>query len=149
MIFGRGYGRPGDELTWAWLNSILKMARGNRLNLGPNSGLSMLRDEGVGTFLRLSQTSLSGQLGVAVSTISANAYNSGSCAGTSPKKWAPGGGTVHFINYDGTCWVEDDTGDVDVLNFSTTTGGIPSGTLVWLSQDNGGNWVVTAVDCAN
>ncbi len=149
MIFGRGYGRPGDELTWNFLNSLLRMARGNRINLGPNSGLSMVRSEGIGTFLRLSQVTTTGQLAITTSTISANVFNTGSCMGTSPKKWAPGGGTVHFVNYNGTCWVEDDTGDVNVLNFSTTTGGIPSDTLVWLSTDAGGNWVITAVDCGN
>lgn len=56
MISGKGYGKPGSELTWAFLNDLLKMAMGNRVNCGVNSGLSMVRSEGVGTFLRVSQT---------------------------------------------------------------------------------------------
>lgn len=139
MIFGRGYGRPGDELTWNWLNAILKMARGNRINLGPNSGLSMIRSEGIGTFLRVSSLSGVGQLAVVDSS-----------GITARVTTTAGSGKVHPVSSTSAGALTVDTGtDIPVLNFSSTTGGIPLSTYVWIEQDAGGNWWITAVDCAN
>jgi hypothetical protein len=49
-------GRDGDELTWTWLNKVLTLVRTATVNLGPNSGLSMIQND-AGTFLRVSNTS--------------------------------------------------------------------------------------------
>lgn len=146
------YGQAGMELTWSWLNALLKQVLTNRINCGPNSGLSMVKIAGVGTFLRVSDpTAGAGQLAITDGTISACVKTTLATTGcpTSPPSWAPGTGFVYFLNYNGTCWVQDDMQNYSVLNFSTTTGGIATGTLVWLSLDNGGNWVISAVDCAN
>lgn len=146
---GRGYGRAGEELTWTWLNALLKLARGNRINLGPNSGLSMVREEGIGTFLRVSQSQTADRfLGVTISTVSACAVVT---AGT---KWTPGAGTVYAVSYDGTNLNTNTEFTYDVLNWSTTTGGIDSDTLVWVDTDGTfefgePNYYITQLDCGN
>jgi hypothetical protein len=129
------YERPGTELTWAWLNELLKLTRTNRINLGANSGLTMVQASGVGTFLRATPQ-ISAQLAITNGTITAR-------VGTTA-----GDGNVFFVTVDGTT-LSADTVDNPVLNFSSTTGGIPTSTYVWVEQDSGGNWWITAVDCGN
>jgi hypothetical protein len=92
-------------------------------------------------------TSGSAQIAVTNGTISACVANSGSCTGSG--KWVAGTGTVNPVSYNGTCLVTNTSASISVLNFSTTTGGISTGTLVWIQQDPSGNWVITAVDCGN
>ena len=129
--------RPGDELTTGWLNWVLRLAKRNTIELGANSGLSMVQNEN-GTSLRVASTSKQGTVGITSSTISARSG------------LTPGSGTVDRYSYD------EDSGDLvddeqseDVLNFSSTTDGIASGTYVWIEQDGLGFWWITAVDCGD
>jgi hypothetical protein len=138
MIFGRGYGKPGDDLTWKWLNSLLEMARKNRIKLGQNSGLSMIQGES-GTLIWATGQSQTGQLAVVDSS-----------GITARVTTTAGSGKVHPVSSTqaGALTVDTST-DIPVLNFSSTTGGILASTYVWITQDAGGNWFVTAVDCGN
>ena len=88
-------------------------------------------------------TSGSAQIAVTSGTISACVANSGSCTGSNI--WVPGTGSVNPVSYNGTCLVTNTSASISVLNFSTTTGGISTGTLVWIQQDPSGNWVITAL----
>ena len=46
-------GNAGDELNWTWLNLLRTAVKKSIVNLGPNSGLSMIQND-AGTFLRVS-----------------------------------------------------------------------------------------------
>ncbi len=129
--------KPGDELTTGFLNGLLAMIRRATVNLGINSGLSMVQND-AGTFLRLANVS-GGPIQVAVTngTITAR-------SGTTP-----GAGNVHLADYDGTILVVDTSEDVPVLYISSTTGGIPTGIYVQIAQDAAGNNWIVSVDCGN
>lgn len=151
MLFPPRKGQPNDELTWAWLNKIRDWCRRNEVYLGNDSGLELKKLD-CGTFLRATPSTQGvGQLAVTVSSISACVYNTTPCINVGTLlKWDPGTGSVYTVDYDGTCFVADTSSDpVDVFNFSTTTGGIAANVLVWIEQDSQGNWIITAVDCAN
>jgi hypothetical protein len=136
MIFGKGYGRPGDELTWSWLNNLLKMCRTNTIILGPNCGLAMIKSEGTGTALRVTNKGSGRQLAVTDGTISARVTTTA------------GSGNVFLVTNDGTTLTVG-TVDTPVLNFGSTTGGIADGTYVWIEQGPDNNWWITSVDCGN
>lgn len=137
MPFPGFYGDSKDDLTWKWLNWLLKQVKRNRIKLGLNSGLSMIQGE-QGCSLWVS-SQLSGQLAVVTSSgITARVTTAAGTGNVNPVS-STSGGTL----------TTDTSTDIPVLNFSSTTGGIPSGTYVWISQDPGGNWFITAVDCGN
>lgn len=144
MWFGPQKLHPGDELTTTWLNKLVMWCKRNTLNLGVNSGLDMIQND-AGTFLRLSGRPGTGRLAITYSTITAATTGGGCSVGG----FTPGSGTVNWIYFDGTCANPDTTDTPTVYNFSTTSGGIASGTFVWCSQDQSGNWWITAVDCGN
>jgi hypothetical protein len=128
------YMQPGSELKWSFLNGLLKMCRTNRLIIGPNCGLQMIQSAGSGTALRVVFPPSGAQLAVADGTITAR-------GGTTL-----GSGNVFAVSISGTTATVG-TVDIPVVSFSSTAGGIPTGTYVWIQQDPGGTWVVTAVDC--
>ncbi len=127
--------RIGDELTMAWLNALRDTVLQNQITLGANCGLAMTQSP-AGTALRVSSGSNSKQLAVTDGAITAR---SGTTAGT---------GTVFLTTFDGTD-ITTTAETLDVFNFSSTTGGIATGTYVWVQQDDGGNYWITAVDCGN
>ena len=127
--------RPGDELTTKWLNWILAWVKRNTIELGVDSGLAMAQTENA-TILRLASRQSGQQLAITDGTITAR-------TGTTP-----GTGTVFLVNYDSTDLITG-TVDVDVFNFSSTTGGIPDSIYCWIEQDPQGNWWITSVDCGN
>jgi hypothetical protein len=93
-----------------------------------------------------------GQLAITSTSISAAVLTSSAGIYT----LAPGGGSAYNMNWNGTNYVMDNTGgsvdtslEYPVLNFSTTTSGIPAWTIIWIEEDENGNWLITAVDCAN
>ena len=61
----------------------------------------------------------------------------------------PGSGAFNFVNLNGTTLTTDTSGTTACFNFSSTTGGIATGTYVWVEQDPAGNWWITSVDCGN
>lgn len=92
------------------------------------------------------------QLAVTASIITAAVEDAGSCTDSGTLlKTTPGTGTVYPMAYNGTCLVADSSkGTISVLSFSTTTGGIPEGTSVWITMnDNDGQWYATSVNCGN
>ncbi len=125
--------KPGDELTTKWLNWLLIWVKRNTIELGVNSGLSMVQTENA-TVLRLASQKSGAQLAITDGTITAR-------SGTTP-----GEGTVFRVSYDGTDLVTD-AETLDVLNFSSTTAGIPTGIYCWIEQDPQSNWWITSVDC--
>src|SRR5271156_5702851 len=117
MLFKPKPGKPGDELTWYWLNRLLKWCQLNEINVGPNSGLTMTKSTVTGTTLAWSGIAPAGQLAVCNGGIDACVANSTPCTNSGGNNyWAPGTGDVFFLNYNGTCWVEDNTQSVPVLN---------------------------------
>jgi hypothetical protein len=129
--------RPGSELTTGWLNWLLACVKRNSINVGVNSGLAMVQTEN-GTILRVAKDSGGQQLAITDGTITAR-------VGTTP-----GTGNVFTVSYDGTNLITDPNfTDLAVFNFSSTTGGIPTTTYVWITQDPQQNWWVTSVDCGN
>jgi len=128
--------RAGDELTLRFLNWVRDKCLRNTIKLGPNSGLSGIWGSD-GTILRVATGEGGGaQLAITDGSISAR-------SGTTP-----GSGTVFDVSYNGTVLVTATTTKT-VGNFSSTTGGIPTGTYVWIEQDPQGAWWITAVDCGN
>ncbi len=127
--------KPGDELTSGWLNWLLSWVTRNTIEIGVNSGLSMVQTDH-GTALRTTGQPTGAQLAITDGDVSER-------SGTTP-----GTGTVFRVAYDGTVLVTD-TVDLDVFNFSSTTGGIPDSTYCWIEQDPQGNWWITSVDCGN
>jgi hypothetical protein len=139
--------REGRAISASGLAEIAKTCDWiSKLRVAAPLGLTNI---GGGPLLSVAPLQLAGNLAVTSSAISACVYNSGSCTGTSPMKWAPGGGTVYSVSYNGACLVANLDDEYDVINFSTTTGGIPTDTLVWTQPDSDDNWYITAVDCGN
>ncbi len=151
MLFKPRKLKPGDELTTYWLNRVLTWCQTNTINLGPNSGLSMIQSPLTGTQLRVIRSG-SAQLAVTTSGgVTACVANAGSCTNSGTLlKWTPGTGFVYYVSYNGTCLVADTSStSVAVRNFSTTTGGILGNVLVWTQLNSDGQRYVTAVDCGN
>ncbi len=67
----------------------------------------------------------------------------------------PGTGGVFIVIYDGSVYqIQNGSGGNPtitqaVLNFSSTTGGIPSGTYCWIGLASDGQWEIISVDCGN
>ncbi len=92
------------------------------------------------------------QLAVTNGTITAAVDDAGGCTDSGTLlQTTPGSGSVYPMAYNGTCLVADTSKPtISVLSFSTTTGGIPGGTNVWIQlNDNDGQWYVTSVNCGN
>lgn len=136
MFHGPRHGKAGDGLTWTWLNKLVDLCQRNTINLGIGSGLIMVRTN-AGTSLSVAPGTLGAQLAITDGTITARS------------SVTPGTGTVFYVDYDGTSLNTDTTETVNVLNFSSTTGGIDSSVYVWITQDSSGNWWITSVDCGN
>lgn len=127
--------KKGDELTSSWLNRLLALVKMNTVELGMNSGLSMVQTPNA-TILRLSSTGTSGRLAITDGTITARVTTT------------PGTGTVNPVVFDGTT-LTTLAEDITVYNFSSTTGGIVDSVYVWIEQDLSSWWWITAVDCGN
>lgn len=126
--------KPGDELTTKWLNSVRDAAiEGSIADLGPGlKGSPTPKGWSIG----LARLDGGGHWAKTDGTISAR---SGTTLGT---------GTVFLLDVSGTTiTVTSDT--EDVVNYSSTTGGIPTGTYVFVQDDGFGNMSITAVDCGN
>ncbi len=140
--------KPGDELTTEWLNGIRAAIKQATINLGVNSGLSMIQTE-AGTFLRAGNGQVFGQLAVTDGTVPAATVTG---TGTSTQM-TEGVGNVFLLVWNDTAgaWIVDpmDADPYEVINFSTTTGGIATDTLVWIQRTASDDWFITAVDCAN
>ncbi len=140
--------KPPAELTTDWLNKLLMLVRKNTINLGVNSGLSMIQSE-AGTFLRASGKQTFRSLAVTSTAVGASVKTG---TGTSTQM-AEGQGSVYLLVWSETdsAWIvdPDDDDQYDVINLSTTTAGIPVDTLVWIESDDADNWFITAVDCGN
>jgi hypothetical protein len=139
MIFGRGYGRPGDILSWKWLNNVLKMCRTNQLFLGQGSGLSMNKIDGIGTWVAVSRQPGTVFIGIVGSAgISARVGN------------VLGSGPVDLQLKDPTTGDYVDGGQtIFVDSVSSTTGGVPSGTWVTCGWQEDGTGTLLNVDCGN
>ncbi len=128
--------KPGDELVCKWLNEVREAAvSGGIAALGPG-----LKGSPTPTGWAINLANPLGQMpGFLAKTDGAITARSGTTLG---------GGDVFLTSISGTTiTVETDT--VDVLNFSSTTGGIPDATYVWVEQDADGNYFITSVDCGN
>jgi hypothetical protein len=88
---------------------------------------------------------------VATDGISAGSYNTGACTNSGTLiKFSAGTGLVWPAYWDGTCWTADNSKPtISVLSPSTTTGGIPSPTIVLIQQDELGNWWICTANCGN
>jgi hypothetical protein len=131
---GPKQGRPGDELTWSWLNSLVSWCQRNTINLGACSGLSAVpTPQGIAL-------AVSGLMGaqVAYTKTAITASTAGVSGG------APGQGTAYFANFDGTNLNLDNaatTNAVTVYNLQDES--VDAGTYIWIQQDPAGFWWVT------
>jgi hypothetical protein len=139
--------RQGDVITAQLLNELAnqRAARGVRCSGGvncrenPDGSLQIWgnQDENL-PFLAVTSTAITANVVVTTGT-----------------KWTQGGGSVFAVNVNGSNLEADTSTEFDVINWSTTTGGIPINTLVWVTTDGSmksdgtPNWFATAVDCGN
>jgi hypothetical protein len=129
-------GRPGQELLWSWLNDLLKLARGNRINLGPNSGLAMIQSPGVGTFLRVTRTPRDLFVGIVLSP--GITVRSGLTLGSGP---------VEIYTKDPSTGAYVDSGtQINVDSVSSFAGGIPAGCWVTCGYQADGTATLLNVD---
>jgi hypothetical protein len=127
--------KPPVELTTKWLNQLRAIVLRNQIELGPNSGLAMLQTP-TATVLRLANSVSFGQLVVTDGTITARV---GTTAGT---------GTVFATTFNGTTITTTGV-EFTVYSYSSTTGGIPTGSYCWMTPDEAGYLWVVSVDCGN
>ncbi len=131
--------KPGDELVTKWLNDLRDIAvRGQIVSFGP--GLSgLVTDQGtiIGLATRAADNSF---LCVTNGTITA-------CTAFSGSTCTAGSGSVFVCTASGTT-ITKTTTTLAVMNFSTTTGGIATGTNVWVTLGTVG-YFITAVNCGN
>ncbi len=127
--------RPGDELTCAWLNAVRNAAiEGSICDLGPG-----LKGSPTPNGWSIGLTRSGAGSGVWTKTNGAVSARSGLTLGT---------GSVFLLNVS-TTTIEVTTITRDVVNYSSTTGGIPDATFVYVEDDGFGNLSITAVDCGN
>ncbi len=127
--------KPGDELTCKWLNALRQVAvEGSIAQLGPGfnaqptpNGWSI----GIG--------SISGGGGFWAKTNGTISARSGTTLGT---------GSVFLLSVT-TSTITVTSNTLDVVNYSSTTGGIATATYVFVQDDGFGNPSITAVDCGN
>jgi len=132
--------RKGDVLKAADLNTVIAELERQRLTTGQNSGIALQETER-GTVIRVASkgdrylaiangdiTERDGATpGVGIVTLQA-------CKRTSAGP--PPAYTIYSLGRD-----------FDVVNYSSTTGGIEDGAYVWIEQDINGLWFITSVDC--
>ncbi len=127
--------KPGDELTAKWLNDVRQAAvEGSIAELGP--GFTAMPTPN-GWSIGLNSTGGSG--GFWAKTNGTITARSGTTLGT---------GTVFLLNVVGTA-ITVTTDTLSVVNYSSTTGGIPDAIYVFVQDDGFGNWSITSVDCGN
>ncbi len=127
--------KPGDELICRWLNAVRDAAvEGSIAALGPG--------------LIGSPTPTGWQVGLA-SSIRQNGFWAKTNGTISARSGTTlGSGSVFLLEVTSTTiTVTSDT--LDVVNYSSTTGGIPTDTYVFVQDDGFGNPSITAVDCGN
>jgi hypothetical protein len=140
--------KADDPITAEWARELVEFVIRNSIDVGQSSGLSM-RQSPYGTSLAVIQPeSTTGFLAVTSTAITANTLV------TTGATWTPGSGSVFAVNFNGTHLEADTSEEFDVLNFSTTTGGIAIDVLVWVETDgtftgSSPNYFITAVDCGN
>jgi hypothetical protein len=138
--------RPGDELTTTWLNRARRRIMENRVELGVNSGLCINRNAN-GTWLRVAKQPPGMKLAITLSGGISACTAPGNSAGDTG---TAGSGNVLLVDVTSLSGaLVTSNVELVVYNFSTTTGGIDANVLVWIAQDQEGNWFVTAVDCGN
>lgn len=126
----------GEEISARWINALLSAVRQNALKPEGSTGCRIIQTA-AGTTISVRQPAR--YVGVVQSGgISAR---SGSTPGT-------GSVELYLLNVGGNSIV-DSTQAVTVFSFSSTTGGIASGTYCWVEEDIDGNFWITAVDCGN
>ncbi len=126
--------KPGDELTTRWLNSVRDAAiEGSISDLGPGLTGSPTPN---GWTIGVNERSGGGFWAKTNGTISAR-------SGTTL-----GAGSVFLLSVT-TTTITVLTDTQAVVNYSSTTGGIPTGTYVFVQDDGFGNMSITAVDCGN
>ncbi len=127
--------KKGMELTAKWLDDVRQAAvEGSICSLGPGLQGSATPN---GWVLGLASTGASsGFWAKTDGTISAR---SGTTLGT---------GSVFLLSVSGTT-ITVTGNSVNVVNYSSTTGGIPTATYVFVQNDGFGNLSITAVDCGN
>ncbi len=127
--------KVGDELTSKWLNgvrnwavqgAIVDVSAGLSLSEGPNGTTISLTSIGTGGgFWAKTDGVISARSGLTL-----------------------GSGTVFLLDVS-TTTITVTTDTLSVVNYSSTTGGIPTDTYVFVQNDGFGNWSITAVDCGN
>ncbi len=128
--------KPGDELTSRWLNDVRRAAvEGSIASLG--AGLEgSPSPNGWSISLKAPASGASGSVVKTSSTITAR---SGTTVGS---------GTVDFYERVGSTLTATGLSDT-VYSYSSTTGGIPSGTYGFAQRDRTGDWWLISVDCGN
>lgn len=132
--------RKGDVLKAADLVTLREAIQRQRLTTGPSSGISLQETE-QGTVIRVDGRA-GRYLAIAHGDIT---ERSGSTPGVGLvtlqgcKRTSAGPPPVYAIYSLAQ--------DLDVVNYSSTTGGISDGAYLWVEQDRDGLWFVTSVDC--
>ncbi len=127
--------KSGDELTSKWLNAVRQAAvEGSIAHFGPG--------------FTAQPTPNGWSIGMAVTGSSGGFWAKTNGPVSARSGLTLGSGTVFLLDVS-TTTITVTTDTLSVVNYSSTTGGIPTGIYVFVQDDGFGNWSITAVDCGN
>ena len=131
--------RPQDDLTCSWLNRLKSwlLSAGVLWVTEPLTGQQTPNGWIIG--LASQPTTPTGMLCYTDGAITAATPFSGSTS-------TAGSGSVFLCTTSGTTITKTST-TLNVLNYSPTTGGIPTGTRVWVDFDQDGNAYIVSNAC--
>ena len=124
----------GEEISARLVNAIIAALRQAIIQPDGSTGIRIIQTP-AGTTLSVRQPARY----LAVVQSGGITARSGSTPGT-------GSVELYLLNVGGNS-IADSTQAITVFNFSSTSGGIASGTYCWVEEDIDGNFWVTAVDC--
>lgn len=127
--------RAGDELTVGYLNDVRNWAV-----------QGAIVDVGAGLSLVAGPNGLA--LGLAVNDTGGGFWAKTNGTITARSGTTLGSGSVFLLSVT-TTTITVTSNTLTVVNYSSTTGGIATGTYVFVEDDGFGNWSITAVDCGN
>ncbi len=126
-----------QPITAKWARQLQELVVRNSLDVSACTGLDIHQTSG-GTVIAVTESSdLSPGIVSAGQDITAR-------VGTTP-----GTGTVDLYDLDDSGILTNSGEVVTVYSISSTTGGVPTGTYVMVSEDGQGNWWLISVDCGN
>jgi hypothetical protein len=135
MIFKPKAGKPGQELTWRWLNGLRAWCQENDIKPGVNSGISVIKSQLTGTQLRVDFPP-----GAFVGIVQSPGI-------TARSGLTMGSGPVEIYSKNQSTGAYVDTGvQITVDSVSSVTGGIPSGCWVTCAYQDDGTPTLLNVD---